>query len=91
MVHNLRKTIKESKTPKSIKNQEYSIYPVIFYWGIKINLTTWLHNIFFSENYKSEFILFLIKKNVSDDFTVYVNITSKDVPKDAPEVVKIGL
>ena len=25
------------------------------------------------------------KKNISDDFTVYVNITSKEVAKDAPE------
>ena len=80
------KLLKNQKAPKSIKNQEYSSSAVIFYWGIKNKFDNLdLHNIFFSENYKSEFDFIFNKKNVSDDFTVYVNITSKDVPKDAPE------
>ena len=80
------KLLNNQKAPKSIKNQEYSSSAVIFYWGIKNKFDNLdLHNIFFSENYKSEFDFIFNKKNVSDDFTVYVNITSKDVPKDAPE------
>ena len=59
---------------------------VIFYWGInRIFDQLDLHNIFFSQDYKSEFEAIFNQKKPSDDFTVYVNITSKDVPTDAPK------
>ena len=44
-----------------------------------------MHNIFFSEDYKAEFDAIFNSKTIFNDPTVYVNITSKDVPTDAPK------
>jgi phytoene dehydrogenase-like protein len=44
-----------------------------------------LHNIFFSEDYKTEFDHIFKKGSIYHDPTVYVNITSKMTPSDAPE------
>ena len=78
--------LRDQKAPKRILRQESSSSAVIFYWGIKNQFNQLdLHNIFFSKNYKSEFDSIFNQNSVSDDFTVYVNITSKDVPQDAPE------
>ena len=78
--------LRDQKAPKRILRQERSSSAVIFYWGIKNQFDQLdLHNIFFSKNYKSEFDSIFNQNNVSDDFTVYVNITSKDIPQDAPE------
>lgn len=71
--------------PKTIIQQERSSAAVIFYWGIeKVFPQLELHNIFFADNYHSEFDAIFNQKTIADDMTVYVNITSKDVPKDAP-------
>ena len=43
-----------------------------------------LHNIFFASDYKNEFKSIFEKKELYEDPTVYVNITSKDVKEDAP-------
>ena len=78
--------LKDIKPPKRILNQERSSSAVIFYWGInRIFDQLDLHNIFFSQDYKSEFEAIFNHKEPTDDFTVYVNITSKDVPSDAPK------
>ena len=72
--------LKEIQPPERILAQESSSSAVIFYWGIKrIFDQLDLHNIFFSQDYKSEFEAIFNQKNPADDFTVYVNITSKDV------------
>ena len=44
-----------------------------------------LHNIFFASDYKNEFKSIFEKKELYEDPTVYVNITSKDVKNDAPK------
>ena len=78
--------LKGNKAPERILSQERSSSAVIFYWGInRIFDQLDLHNIFFSQDYKSEFEAIFNQKKPSDDFTVYVNITSKDVPTDAPK------
>jgi phytoene desaturase len=78
--------LKGTKAPERILSQERSSSAVIFYWGInRIFDQLDLHNIFFSQDYKSEFEAIFNQKKPSDDFTVYVNITSKDVPTDAPK------
>ena len=74
------------KSPKKVLEQERSSSALIFYWGIsktfeKLNL----HNIFFSENYEEEFRHLFELKTLFDDPTVYINITSKDWPSDAPK------
>ena len=78
--------LKFTKAPQRILSQERSSSAVIFYWGIKkIFDQLDLHNIFFSVDYKAEFEAIFNQKKTSEDFTVYVNITSKDVPSDAPK------
>jgi phytoene desaturase len=73
------------KKPEKTLSQERSTSGLIFYWGIKKSFPELhLHNIFFSNNYKEEFDT-LNKGDICDDPTVYVNITSKLTPSDAPE------
>lgn len=66
--------------------QERSSSALVFYWGIRgIFDQLDVHNIFFASDYKAEFEhLFKTKKPYSDP-TVYINITSKKCPTDAPE------
>ena len=80
-----KKLLPHEKHPEKTLNQERSTSGVIFYWGIKKTFPILnLHNIFFSNDYKNEFDQ-LHENNVCDDPTVYVNITSKLTPTDAPE------
>lgn len=70
---------------KKITKQERSSSAVIFYWGMKKTFPLLhLHNIFFSKDYKKEFENIFIKKQLSEDPTVYINITSKMETTDAP-------
>ncbi|MEO8209898.1 MAG: phytoene desaturase family protein [bacterium] len=43
------------------------------------------HNILFSDNYEMEFIKIFEKKIPADDMTIYISITKRDEPGDAPE------
>ncbi|MEC7246905.1 MAG: 1-hydroxycarotenoid 3,4-desaturase CrtD [Bacteroidota bacterium] len=81
-----RHLLKKHKQPTKILEQERSSSAVIFYWGIKKKFPELdLHNIFFSNDYKQEFENIFEKFTVGEDLTVYVNITSKDNPTDAPD------
>jgi phytoene dehydrogenase-like protein len=44
-----------------------------------------MHNIFFSKDYEHEFHSIFNENTVCDDPTVYINITSKHKPDDAPQ------
>lgn len=77
--------LKELKHPYKILKQERSSSALIFYWGINRKFSELdLHNIFFSENYPEEFRHLFEEKTFYEDPTVYINITSKDLPEDAP-------
>ena len=81
-----RKLMPRAKAPEKTLAQERSSSAVIFYWGMKTTFPTLdLHNIFFSKDYQAEFDALFKEKKVFDDPTIYVNITSKDVPEDAPD------
>jgi len=81
-----KKLLKEHKSPKQILSQEKSSSAIIFYWGISgIFNQLELHNILFSDDYVSEFDSIFNKKNIASDNTIYINITSKDIPEDAPK------
>ncbi|MGF1637119.1 MAG: 1-hydroxycarotenoid 3,4-desaturase CrtD [Cyclobacteriaceae bacterium] len=85
VVNTYRKLLKDVKPPEKILNQPKSSSALIFYWGIKAEfLALDLHNIFFSDNYEEEFKCIFEKKVISEDPTVYINISSKYVPQDAP-------
>ncbi|MEZ2338187.1 1-hydroxycarotenoid 3,4-desaturase CrtD [Mucilaginibacter sp. RCC_168] len=72
--------------PKKILRQERSSSALIFYWGIKKQFVQLnLHNIFFSADYKAEFDHIWLQKDIYHDPTVYLNISSKCKPDDAPK------
>jgi len=70
---------------KKITRQERSSSAVIFYWGIKKEFSQLeLHNIFFSKDYEKEFDCIFNTKQLTDDPTIYINITSKMEATQAP-------
>lgn len=81
-----KKLLQTEKQPKRVLQQERSSSALIFYWGISRSFPELdLHNIFFSEDYPTEFEHIFEKKTLFHDPTVYVNISSKEEPGDAPE------
>ncbi len=81
-----RKLLPKAKHPDKILNQAKSGSGLIFYWGIKKEFKELgLHNIFFSNDYKTEFEHQFQKKTIYHDPTIYLNITSKYKKDDAPE------
>ena len=86
VVPTYRQLLKDHKAPEKILQQPRSSSALIFYWGIKKEFQQLdLHNIFFSEDYETEFDYIFNKKDVHDDPTVYINISSKDEKSDAPK------
>jgi phytoene desaturase len=86
VVPTYRKLLSNQKQPEKVLSQERSSSAVIFYWGVGKSFSQLdLHNIFFSDDYGAEFAAIFNTKTIYHDPTVYVNITSKDVPTDAPE------
>jgi phytoene desaturase len=86
VTHTYRKLLPNEKHPNFLLNQPKSSSGVIFYWGIKKQFPELdLHNILFSDNYQEEFKAMFEKKTIFHDPTVYINITSKHKPDDAPE------
>ena len=84
--HTYKKLLPNEIPPINRLKQERSSSAVIFYWGIKQSFPDLdLHNIFFSNNYKKEFQAIFKDKTVSEDPTIYINITSKEVVGDAPK------
>lgn len=86
IVPTYRRLLQKFKAPEKILEQPRSSSALIFYWGITRQFPQLdLHNIFFSDDYKTEFDYIFNKKEVYDDPTVYINISSKEEPQDAPE------
>ncbi|WP_027000842.1 1-hydroxycarotenoid 3,4-desaturase CrtD [Eisenibacter elegans] len=76
----------KAKKPQRTLSQPKSSSAIIFYWGIKHSFEQLgLHNIFFSDNYPAEFDHIFHKKQLYNDPTIYLNITSKYAKEDAPE------
>jgi len=74
----------EIESNKLLK-QERSSSALVFYWGINKDFPQLhLHNIFFSNNYKSEFEHIFRYKKMYNNPTIYINITSKCEPALAP-------
>ncbi len=81
-----RKLLPDQKAPEKTLSQERSSSALIFYWGVRRPFPQLdLHNIFFSQDYPGEFRNIFENKSLSEDPTVYINITSKESPGDAPE------
>ncbi|NEQ48700.1 MAG: phytoene desaturase [Leptolyngbya sp. SIO3F4] len=86
VVPTYRKLLPNEPAPEKRLKQERSSSAVIFYWGINRSFPELdLHSIFFSDDYQEEFRHLFESKTLYHDPTVYVNITSKYEPGDAPE------
>ncbi|MCC9135725.1 1-hydroxycarotenoid 3,4-desaturase CrtD [Pontibacter silvestris] len=85
IVPTYRKLLPDQAAPEKTLQQPRSSSALIYYLGIKRQFPSLhLHNIFFSQDYKSEFEHIFQRKTISSDPTVYVNITSKMEAADAP-------
>lgn len=81
-----RHLLQKQKAPEKILKQPRSSSALIFYWGIRAKFKELdLHNIFFSDNYEREFDCIFNENTIFNDPTVYINITSKEEPNDAPK------
>jgi len=86
VVPTYRRLLPELQAPERTLKQERSSSALVLYWGIRGNFPELgLHNILFSEDYKREFEHLFDKLDVYEDPTVYINITSRHSPGDAPE------
>ena len=76
-----KKLLNNTNAAAKILKQERSSSAVIFYWGIKAEFKQLdLHNILFSDDYSEEFKSIFDDKNLYNDPTIYINITSKCEP-----------
>ncbi len=59
---------------------------LVFYWGVKARFDELsVNNIFFSRDYRREFTEIFDEHRCPTDPTIYINITSKVTPTDAPD------
>jgi phytoene desaturase len=73
------------KRPTNILHQEMSSSAVVFYWGINREFSNLgVHNMFFAKDYHAEFKAIFETKTLTDDPSIYVHISSKAEPSDAP-------
>ena len=85
VVPTYRRLLPSQPAPERTLDQPRSSSALIFYWGIAREFPELdLHNIFFSADYQREFAAIFQEQTVADDVTVYVNVTSKKTPADAP-------
>lgn len=85
-IHHLyRSLLPDAKRLRRIERADRSSSALIFYWGMKSGFPQLdVHNIFFSKDYRHEFLCLFEEKTIADDPTVYVFISSKVNPADAP-------
>jgi len=71
--------------PIKTLQQEKSSSAMVFYWGIRKKFDQLgVHNMLFSPDYKSEFNALFDEHVLQSDPSIYINITSKSIPTDAP-------
>lgn len=81
------KLLQGIEQPNKMLSQERSSSALIFYWGMNRKFDELgVHNIFFADDYKAEFKSVFNDKDVYDDPTIYVHISSKVKSDDAPEL-----
>jgi len=85
IVPTYRKLMPGLRSPNKILDQPRSSSALIFYWGMRKQYPELnFHNIFFSRDYQQEFLHIWDKKEIYEDPTVYLYISSKFKPDDAP-------
>lgn len=85
IVPTYRLLLADKPAPERILRYPRSSSAFIFYWGVRRKHPDLdLHNIFFSDDYRAEFEAIFSGHHPYKDPTIYINITSKLVPTDAP-------
>lgn len=80
-----RELMPKVKAPEKILAQERSSSAFIFYWAMDEEFPELdVHNIFFSADYPEEFEALFERKELGNDPTVYVHISSKVCSEHAP-------
>lgn len=86
VVNAYKHLLADQKQPKRILKQPKSSSALIFYWGMEGSYPDLdLHNIFFTKDYPAEFDQIFNKKDLLDDPTVYLYVSAKLRPEDAPQ------
>ncbi len=85
VVNFYKKLLPVHPLPKKLLSHERSSSALIFYWGVNKNFPELsLHNILFSKDYEKEFRHLFSEKSITGDPTVYIFISAREVPDDAP-------
>lgn len=80
-----RKLLPTQRAPERILRHARSSSALIHYWGMRRTFPELgLHNIFFAQDYAAEFQAIFQGAGLHADPTVYVHISSKECPEDAP-------
>lgn len=75
----------DARETRRYNKLEPSSSGLVFLWGVADQFPELLsNNIFFSGDYRDEFDAMFRRLDMPDEPTIYVNITSKTTPKDAP-------
>ena len=75
----------KEKPPLIYLKQPRSSSIIGFYWGIRgIHAHLNVHNLIFSQHEENEFEAIFKNKTISDDPSIYIGITSRKIPMDAP-------
>jgi len=75
----------QSRWARRYRRLEPSSSALVFYWGLDRSFPDLgVHNIFFSPDYRREFDDIFTRRRCPEEPTVYINITSKVDPEDAP-------
>jgi len=86
VVPTYRHLLADQPAPEKTLQQERSSSALIFYWGISKEFPELdVHNILFSDDYEREFKALFDDPKLVTDPTVYIHISSKVQPADAPE------
>lgn len=81
-----RRLMPLQKAPTLVLERPKSHSAMVFLWGMKKTFPQLaLHNMFLSNDMKSEYNTVFYNADVGDDFTIYLYISSKCIPDDAPE------
>ena len=81
----LANTMMKHPRKSRINRQEPSSSALIYYWGVKNSFPELdIHNIIFSADHRTEFRKIFKERTLPDDPTIYIFISSKLVPEDAP-------
>lgn len=78
--------VDSKKVIDKLSKHDLSTSALVFYWGVKgKHEQLEIHNILFSEDYKREFDDLFTNKVIHSDPTIYIYISSKYKPADAPK------